>query len=110
MAPKRKPERKTGIHILDDTPPSSNAEFQAQPSKAAPKTRLHTLANASRGRNNTGYSRSGRSVTADEDDSDYVEYGATLGSDNDGPAPELSNDAPGTIESPTMRVRSIRRA
>lgn len=120
MAPKRKPERETAIHTLNGNPPNtkaktkektpkatgehtlagSNAKSGAQPSKAAPKKEVHTLANASVRRDSTRLSRGGRSHSADEeDDGDYVEDGTTLDSDDDDLGPELSDDAEGSKES-----------
>jgi hypothetical protein len=120
MAPKRKLERKTGIHTLGGAPPSkkikttqttpkatgvhtlagSNAKSKAQPSKAAPKRGLHTLADASVGHEPTRPGRGERSFTADnENDGDYVEDGTTLDSDDDDLGPDVSNDAQGTKES-----------
>ena len=120
MAPKRKPERKTGVHTLDGAPPSkkvktmqttpkrigvhtlagSNAESKAQPSKVAPKRGLHTLADASFGHESARPSRGERSFTADDEyDGDHVEDGTTLDSDDDDLGPELSSEAQGTKES-----------
>jgi hypothetical protein len=117
MAPKRKPERKTGIHTLDGTPPSkktkttqmtpkatglhtlagSDTNSRAQPSRVSSKKGLHTLADVSGGHKSTKSSRGGRSLaTDDEDDGDYVEDKATLESDDDDLVPGASNDAPGT--------------
>lgn len=120
MAPKRKPERKTGIHTLDDAPPSkkakttqttpkasglhtlagSNAKSKAKPSKATPKKGVHTLANVNVSPGPTKPKSGGRFHSSDdEDDGDYIEDGTTLGSDDDDLRPELSNDAPGTTAS-----------
>lgn len=120
MAPKRKPERKTGIHTLDDTRPSkkvkttqttpkatglqtlagSNAKSKAKPSNVTPKKGVHTLANVNVSPGSTKPKRGGRSHSSDdEDDGDYVEDGTTLGSDDDDLRPESSNDASGTITS-----------
>lgn len=122
MAPKRKPERKTGIHTLDDTPPSkkakttqttpkatglhtfagSNAKPKANPSNGIPKKGVHTLANVNVdvSLGSTKPKRGGRSQSSDiEDGGEYVEDGTTLGSDDDDLRPELSRNAPGTIAS-----------
>lgn len=120
MAPKRKPERKTGIHTVDEAPLSkktktsqkkpkatglhnladSEAKPKVQPSRVSSKKGMHTLANVSGGYNSTKSSRDGRSLaTADEDDSDYVEDGATLESDDDDLGPGVSNAAPDTKKS-----------
>lgn len=120
MAPKRKPERKTGIHTLNEAPPSKKtktsqtipkatglhtlegleAKPKVQPSKVSSKKGLHTLANVSVGHNFAKHKRGGRSfATDDEDDGDYVEDEATLDSDDDDLGPGEPNDAPGTKES-----------
>lgn len=117
MAPKRKAERKTGIHTLGDTPPSkktkttrtapkanglhtltgSQTKSEARSSKAAPKQGLHTLADVSFGNKSTNSSCSGTShIAEDEHDGDYVEDGATLDSDEDDLALGSSTDAHGT--------------
>ena len=78
-----------------------------------PKQGVHTLADESVGLGSRKHNREGTPLTAvGEDDSDYVEDGATLESDNDDLALELSNDAPGTIASSDAHNagRSIRRA
>lgn len=117
MAPKRKAERKTGIDTLDGTPPNekskttqatlkatglhtlagSNTRSKAQSSKAAQKKGLHTLSDLSVPRNSTNSGHGGRSHTADDEhDGDYVEDGASLGSDDEDLVPALSHDAHGT--------------
>ena len=130
MAPKRKSERKTGIHTLDDTPPSKKAKTtqstpkanglhtladssavpKAQPSKVASKKGVHTLANGNVSLGSAKPSRGGRShSTDDEDDGDYVEDGATLQSDDDDLDAELSKDAPRAKGSNNIRDASENR-
>jgi hypothetical protein len=120
MAPKRKPEHKTGVYTLDGTPLSkkakttqatpkatglhtfagSDAKPKAQPSKVSSKKGLHALVNVSGSRDSTKRSLGGRSLTVDEeDDGEYVEDGATLESDDDDLCLGVSNDAPGIKES-----------
>jgi hypothetical protein len=120
IALERNLERKTGIHTIDETPPSkktkttqmtpqatglhtlasSDTNPRAQPSKVSSKKGLHTLADVSDGHNSTRRSLGGSSLaTNDEDDGDYVEDGAKLESDDDDLVPGVSNGAPGTKES-----------
>jgi len=118
MAPKRKLERKTGIHTLDDTPSKraktkqtppkatglhtlvgSDAKPRGQSTTAVPKKTLRTLADLGPSRHPARLSRGGRLHGADdEDDDDYVEDGATLDSEDENLIPGLSSDARGTKE------------
>lgn len=115
MAPKRKPERKAGIHTLDGTPPSkkaktaqatpkatgvhtladSNTQSKATPSNVVSKKELHALANVRGDHDSPTLNRGEKSLAAhnDEDDGDYVEDGATLDPDDGGLGHGLSNDA-----------------
>ena len=117
MAPKRKPERKTGIHYLNGPPNkkakttqtaprvtglhtlAGNAESRAQSRKATPENKVHTWVNVSLDRSSTKSSNVKRFYNTDHDvndDHDYVENGST--SDDDG------NLCPGSLSG--VRVTS----
>lgn len=112
MAPKRKAERKTGIHTLEGaqskkskttpTTPraaglhnltSSDAKSRAQSSKVSSRKKTHTLADMSMGRGGTR-----RRMSRNDEDEEYVEEGFTLDCDQEGrddgdDIPDLSRDA-----------------